>query len=284
MTESSSAANEAGLRAALSGKRIVVTRPGSRGEDLASRLRSLGATPVLIQLLTIEAPQNQAPLNEALLHLDKYDWIAFASVNAVHAVAAHHQANLLLAEQKVPRIAAVGVATAASISRMGWGEAVTPDTTSGAGLGVELPIDAGDRVLLPRAESGLTALAVALRARGANVTEVIAYRTRAKSNCGEVFKSLQAEAADAFTFTSPSTLTQFMLSSSRAGYNLLHAQRHEGFQVVCIGETTAAAARLHGLHVNAIASEQSEQGLVEAIATSFGQAHTGVTAGPQNHG
>ena len=284
MTESSSAANEAGLRAALSGKHIVVTRPGSRGEDLASRLRSLGATPVLIQLLTIEAPQNQAPLNDALLHLDRYDWIAFASVNAVHAVAAHHQANLLLAQQKLPRIAAVGVATAAAISRMGWGDAVTPDTTSGAGLGAELPVNAGDSVLLPRAESGLPAMAAALRARGARVTEVIAYRTKAKSNSSDVFKSLQAEPADALTFTSPSTFTQFMLASTHAGYNLLHAQRHEGFQVVCIGETTAAAARLHGLHVNAIASEQSEQGLVEAIATSFGQAHTGVTAGPQNHG
>ena len=284
MTESSFAANEAGLRAALSGKRIVVTRPGSQGEALAARLQSLGATPVLVQLLTIEAPENKAALYEALLHLDNYDWIAFASVNAVHAVAAHHQANLLLAQQKLPRIAAVGVATAAAISRLGWGDAVTPDTTSGAGLGAELPVNAGDSVLLPRAESGLPAMAAALRARGARVTEVIAYRTRAKSNSSDVFKSLQVEPADALTFTSPSTFTQFMLASTHAGYNLLHAQRHEGFQVVCIGETTAAAARLHGLHVNAIASEQSEQGLVEAIATSFGQARTAESSSPISHG
>lgn len=284
MSDSSLATNEAVLRAALGGKRIVVTRPGSQGEALAARLRSLGAAPVLVQVLTIEAPQNQAALNEVLQHLDNYDWIAFASVNAVRAVAAHHHANSLLAQQKLPRIAAVGVATAASISRLGWREAVTSDTTSGAGLGAELPVNAGDSVLLPRAESGLPAMAAALRARGARVTEVVAYRTRATSNSGDVFKSLQAEPADAFTFTSPSTVTQFMLASTHAGYNLLHAQRHEGFQVVCIGETTATAARLHGLHVNAIASEQSEQGLVEAIATSFGKAPTAVTPGPKNHG
>ena len=167
---------------------------------------------------------------------------------------------------------------------MGWGDAVTPDTTSGAGLGAELPVNAGDRVLLPRAESGLPAMAAALRARGALVTEVIAYRTRATSNAGDVFQSLQAEPADAFTFTSPSTLTQFILASTHAGYNVLQAQQNEGFRVVCIGETTAAAARLHGLQVNAIASEQSEQGLLEAIATSFGKAPTAVTPGPESHG
>ena len=269
MVALSYATGDGALRAALAGKRVVVTRPGMQGEALATRLQELGATAVHIEVVVIVPPENPGALSDTLCRLDEYDWIAFASASGVRAVGAHDAARQLLARHEGPRVAAVGVATARSAEALGWRVEVIPSNASGASLGHELPIHAAENVLLPRAEGGLPALAAALRARGAKVTEVIAYRTIGNPNVGPAFSSLQTNRADAITFTSPSTVTQFMIAAAHAGYNPVRAQQHEGLDVVCIGETTAASARSSGLAVSEVARTQSEQGLIEALSTCF---------------
>jgi uroporphyrinogen-III synthase len=108
-------------------------------------------------------------------------------------------------------------------------------------------------------------LAGALRARGASVTAVTAYRTVPTAPSGAGLEALK-EGADALTFTSPSTVEGFVaLGPDWRGL----ARRAV---VATIGPTTTAAALTRGLGVHAEASERSMEALVEAVASAFGMA------------
>ena len=169
----------------------------------------------------------------------------------------------------LPKLAAVGSPTAAAIEALGWEVAFVPAKNSGADLASQLPGGAGATVLLPRAAEGLPALADGLRARGVRVFEVVAYRTIPHPDTAASFATLATSRADAVTFTSPSTVVQFVLAAAHAGWNPATVQQRTGLQVVCIGNTTALAARQSQLQVNAVATAQSQEGLIDALASCF---------------
>jgi uroporphyrinogen III methyltransferase/synthase len=255
----------------LAGRCVVVTRPGEQGEALVERLETLGARVARVDVLTVAPPLDPEPFERAIANLSSFAWIAFASANGVRSVAAHQAARAYLCLQgDMPRIAAVGAATARAAEAEGWHVAASPTASNGAALGAAAPVAAGDRVLLPRAESGLPHLRDVLRRRGAEVTDVVAYRTVARSDVGAAFTALATERPDIVTFTSPSTVNQFVLAGAHAGYDTVRAQGSAGLRIVCIGQTTAAAARAHGLLVNAVAGEPSEAGLIDAVLRCLG--------------
>ena len=98
-----------------------------------------------------------------------------------------------------------------------------------------------------------------LGAKGWRVTVVEAYRTRP----AEPVPAALAEAgkADAITFTSSSTVTSFL---QVAGLDAVPPI------VVCIGPVTAATAREAGLAVDAVATEHTIEGLVQALVDTLG--------------
>jgi uroporphyrinogen III methyltransferase/synthase len=65
------------------------------------------------------------------------------------------------------------------------------------------------------------------------------------------------------TFTSPSTVYNFMALTQQAGLNPLALPRDP--RVVCIGPITAQAAREAGFRVDGMANPYTIEGLVEAI-------------------
>ena len=75
------------------------------------------------------------------------------------------------------RWAAVGRATADTLSDLGVPEAWTPSRADGATLGAELPLAVGDAVLLARGDLAGPDLPEALLARGVQITDVVAYTT-----------------------------------------------------------------------------------------------------------
>jgi uroporphyrinogen-III synthase len=93
-----------------------------------------------------------------------------------------------------------------------------------------------------------------LGAKGWTINVVTAYRTRT----AEPSPAALAEAgkADAITFTSSSTVTNFL---QVAGLDAVPPV------VVCIGPVTAASAREAGLSVDVVAEEHTIDGLVEAL-------------------
>jgi uroporphyrinogen-III synthase len=132
---------------------------------------------------------------------------------------------------------------------------------------------AGQRVLLPLADIAPDTLADQLRAKGALVERVTAYRTVPDTGpAGEtVTRLLRANAIDALTFTSGSTVRALLDRLARAGLDATALiARGQWPATVCIGPTTAQVARERGLPITAVAAEHTLDGLIAALCQHFG--------------
>jgi len=241
----------------LFGRRVVVTRARHQVSGLVERLRALGAG--IIEIPTIEivdAADGGERLRQAVAQLASYDWVVFTSANAVERVLA-----------EVPdarrfggaRIAAVGRATAAALGRARLVADLVPERFVAEGLLDVFPSGPG-RVLLPRAAEARDVLPEGLVARGFVVEVVDAYRTVA-ANPDPALLDAAAE-ADAITFTSSSTVTNFLAVAGR--------QRVPAV-VACIGPITARTAEEAGLGVDVIAEESSVDALADGLARRIGR-------------
>lgn len=227
---------------ALRGKRIVITRPESDAARLAERLLAMGAIPVVAPAIDIQFT-DPPELAAALDRLDRYDWVVFTSKNGVEAV------FRLVDRLSGPKVAAIGPATAAALRQRRVEPALVPDEYVAEAVLDAMGDVRGLRVLLPRADIAREALPEGLRARGARVDVIAAYRTRPRAIAPG------ALAADAVTFTSSSTVRSF----------LSVAAVPPTAKVVCIGPITAQTAAQLGLHVDRVADEYTEDGLIAAL-------------------
>jgi uroporphyrinogen III methyltransferase / synthase len=238
----------------LVGRRIVITRPAERAGRLAEKLASLGAVPVVFPTIRIEAAE-PGPLVDAARELDGFDWVIFTSASGVEAFFARlADAGKDARDVSRRKIAAIGPVTAAALRERGVEPALVPPEYVAEAILAALGEVRGSRFLLPRADIAREALADGLRERGAEVTEVAAYRT-----VGADGPPPDLGDADAVTFTSSSTVRHFVASGAR----LPRAK------VVCIGPVTAATARELGLAVSAVATAYTEDGLIEALEGAF---------------
>jgi uroporphyrinogen-III synthase len=215
---------------------VVVTAPGR----LAAALRDLGADIVeAITIAIVDTPGAEAVSAEG------YDWIAFTSGNAVARVDAKGAA----------RVAAVGPATGAALRARGVAVDLIPHEAVAEALLAAFPEGPG-RVLLPQAAAARATLADGLRAKGWEVDAVEVYCT-----VPVALNDAQLEAAagaDAITFTSSSTVT-----------NYLAADGPLPPVVVCIGPVTAATAAERRLPVTAVANPHTVDGLVAAVVAAL---------------
>ena len=159
---------------------VVITRPLGQCEGLARAVEALGRKPVLLPLLEISALDDTAALEAELARLDAFAMVAFVSPNAVDAAFAHID--------RWPdgvTIAVVGEGSRAALARHGVTDAnatiVSPRDPSRSDSenllqSIDLAALAGKRVLIVRGQSGRELMADGLRAAGATVSTVAAYR------------------------------------------------------------------------------------------------------------
>ena len=119
---------------------------------------------------------------------------------------------------------------------------------------------AGKQILLPRAQVARDLIPVELEKRGAQVDVVAAYRNIVPAVSAE--RLSQATGADWITFTSSSTVRNFMDLLGKARTSL------EGIELASIGPVTSSSLRELGLRVNIAAKEFTIRGLVEAIVSA----------------
>ena len=255
----------------LQGRRIVVTRAGDQAGPLLARLQALGAAPLACAAIAIAPPASYAPLDAAIRAIAGYDWVIFTSVNGVAAVMARlAAAGLDPAALRDHRLAAIGPATAAALTDQGLRPAFVPDTYVAEAIVAGIGDMAGQRILLPRADIARAALGAGLRAGGALVDEVTAYRTVPGPGLAAVAGLLQAGDVDALTFTSSSTVRYFLQGLDNAGFPGDHLRAGPARPaVVCIGPITAGTAREAGLPVDAVADEYTTDGLIAALVGLF---------------
>ncbi len=159
---------------------VVITRPRAQAQPLAQAVRALGRRAVVLPLLEIAPLDDSAPLRAALAGLDSCAMVVFVSPNAVDAAFAHLDGW----PAGVP-IGVVGEGSRAALARHGvTDENATihypPDPANSDSehllASLDLSAFAGRRVLIVRGESGRELMADTLRAAGAQVTPVAAYR------------------------------------------------------------------------------------------------------------
>jgi uroporphyrinogen III methyltransferase/synthase len=165
------------------------------------------------------------------------------------------------------RIAAIGPETAAQLTRRLLRAAIVPADYRAEGLiaalaGEELR---GRRILVPRAAGARPVLPEELRRRGAIVDEVAAYRTvmPPDADVSGLRAAIEAGALDALTFTSSSTVRNFvtLLGGTSLG--------PRPPVIACIGPVTAETAREIGLQVDVVAVEYTAAALARALVDHF---------------
>jgi uroporphyrinogen-III synthase len=163
----------------LNGRRIVITRAIEQSRELKERLESLGATVLLLPAVSFSEPSDVTDLDRAIRRVQSFDWILFTSANAVRFFAARcRKLEIMPGEKANPQCAAVGPATASAAAAEGFKIEYVAKEFLGTALARELgEALAGKRVLLPRSERAGRELPNALKAAGAEVTDVVAYRT-----------------------------------------------------------------------------------------------------------
>jgi len=241
---------------------------------LAELLEAEGAEVITFPTIAIAPPPDPAPLERAVAAAGGYDWIVFTSANGVEAFFARFAAARRdVRELASVRLAAIGPETAAQLECRLLRVAVTAADYRAEGLVAALAGEdlRGRRVLLPRAAGARPVLPDALRACGARVDEVVAYRAvpPAEADVAGLTAALEAGTVDAVTFTSSSTVRNFVeLLGRRATARLLANGRPV---VACIGPVTAATVRDLGLRVDVLPATYTAAALAAALVQHFGK-------------
>lgn len=164
---------------------VVITRPAAQAGPLAAKIAALGWPVTLLPLLEIHALDGEdecAQLQAVLARLAGYDLVAFVSPNAIDCVFAHLAAwppgvpLAVVGEGSKMALAAHGV-TAANASITSPFDTARSDSEHLL-LALDLPALRGKRVLIVRGDGGRDYLADGLRAAGAEVEFVTAYRRK----------------------------------------------------------------------------------------------------------
>lgn len=206
--------------------RAIVTRSREQAGPLVAALRARGFEPVLCPLIDTE------PIGDGPIEVGGYDWVIVTSANGAAELVRRHSGRL-------PKVAAVGDATASALAERGIAVDFVPSEASQEGLLAEFPQPVG-RALFVGAEGARTLLAARLPAEFRPVYRTIELAPALPE--GDVVLLASASAARAW---------------GRLGSRL---------PVISIGPQTTAAARAVGLDVVAEANTRDADGLVDSAA------------------
>jgi len=253
----------------LFGKGVVITRPERQAEELAALLRERGARVISFPTIEIVPPENFGDLDRAIEQIEQYHWIVFTSANGVRSfVQRFCDLRGDIRDLKGIRICTIGPATRACVEGYHIPVELVPGEYLSEGV-VEAFRDldmAGKKVLLPRAEIAGDVIPEGLSAMGARVDVAVAYRTVSPGGDGtEIRELMESGAVDVLTFTSPSTVHNFIdIVGDRQAVP-------EHVRVACIGPVTGRACEEVGLRVDIMQGPYSIPGLVEAIERNLKQ-------------
>ncbi len=256
------AAEELNRSVPIRARALLDTRP-----ELDQRLRAavevLGFRHVHVPTIAIAAASVDAGLERARSQLGAYDWVVVTSRRGVEA---------LLADG--PRVApgthwaAVGNSTAEALRRQGVEASCIPAAATGSAIPAamaELGPLAGARVLLARADAADGGLPRQLAEMGAEVDDVVAYRTSTApaGSGGALGSALEDPQLEAVVFASGSAV-KGLVELAGGGADALRR-----LKVITIGPKTTEAARHHGFMVTRQSDTRDSAGLAAALRSAL---------------
>ena len=259
-------------RLPLFGRRVMITRSRNQAGDLRGMLMGLGAEVLVAPAIEITDPPDWLSVDAAIEELDRFDWLVFASGNAIERFVKrvrrlHGNLNGL---SKV-RVAVVGRKSAEKVRSYGLRVDLCPRRHTASDLAEQFADVnvSGLRVLIPRGQKGRRTIPDALCAQGARVREVVVYRTvKPPGISQQVVRRLKRREVDMIVFSSPSAALNCVELFKQFGISDLT----QALPAACIGPTTAETARNLGFAVVTQATEQEVgiTGLVDSIQDYFG--------------
>jgi uroporphyrinogen III methyltransferase/synthase len=257
----------------LFGKRVLITRPREQAAELSERLEAMGAEAIEAPMIRVVPPEDFGPLDDACARAGTFDWIIFPSANAVEAFMRRLMAGPRdLRSLGDVKLCTVGPATGERLARYGLKVDLMPLEYRAEGV-LRALSERGDvrglKILLPHADIGREIVAEELRKQGADVTDVVAYRTIAvegeREGEPDVYRMLLEHRIDVVTFTSASAVNGFVrLLGPEPAADLLSAT-----VVASIGPVTAEAASQFHIKTTIIPPTYTIPALVDAIVEYF---------------
>jgi uroporphyrinogen-III synthase len=255
-----------------------VTRAADKAKPLVEQLTALGAKVQVIPVLEVRPTSDWDKVDQAIDRIEQFDWIVFASANAVNYFLGRTR-ELGALERLSSKIAALGPATAESLRQFQLTAQFIPSVFIADSFVAEMShvtTLAKSQILWPRGNRGRMLIADKLTAAGAHVHVVSCYESGLPEDkeataaaCAELVK---LHSADIITFASSESVKNFTeLVALGSGENesgsatqILH-QRLGQIVIAAIGSETAKACRRHLGKVDLQASEYTTDGIVQAL-------------------
>lgn len=249
----------------------MVTRAVGQADELICQLKELGAEVVHILTIEIVPPDSWAACDTAIENLQQYHWVIFTSTNGVRFfIQRLQEKGNDVEELRTKQIAAVGERTKADLENKGIGVDLVPEQFRAEGL-----LEAFSRInmqrqviLLPKAQKSRDILITNLSHLGARVDAVPVYKNQLpdQSNFSKFQKVLNGQSVGVLTFTSPSTVRNFI---TMFGEKKIAEWCANGSKIAAIGGVTEEALNEYNLRPDIIPKKSTISSLAEAIEEFF---------------
>jgi uroporphyrinogen III methyltransferase/synthase len=264
---------ESAISKPLLNLKILVACSAKKMVELVSGLEAMGGTVLPLPLIDVQEIKDKQPLDAALASLKEYAWILFTSAHGVaFFVERWIETENRVSAQAMPKICAIGPATARALKEYGLDVALIPERFVAEGVLEALErhhgglhhLD-GTRILLPRAKEARDVLPVELTKAGARVDVIACYET-AKAEVDEgTIRQLRAGQPDLAVFTSSSTVRNLVdLLGQEDGVRILTRST-----VAVLGPVTGSTVEGFGKSPNIVPEQNTIASLIEAIRDHY---------------
>lgn len=250
---------------ALSGVRVLVTRPRDQAEHLAHLIEQQGGEAIRFPVIEIAEPKDTQALLAVIGRLDQFALAIFISPNAVNRAM-----NLILARGGLPaalRVACVGRGSARELKHFGVGNVIVPQGRFDSEALLELPelqqVD-GKRIVIFRGEGGRELLGDTLKTRGAEIEYAECYRrTRPRADVTPLLRRWARGEIDIVSVTSVDGLHNLFDMLGKAGQQWLVRT-----PVIVVSGRMAEVCRELGFKTEPrVAAQASDEAILEAVKT-----------------
>jgi uroporphyrinogen III methyltransferase/synthase len=257
----------------LSNHTVLVACSAKKMVELTAGIEAMGGNAIPLPIIEAQDIEDTHLLDEALASLHNYAWIIFTSAYGVSFFMQRMKALAIgMDMQNMPKICAIGPATARAVMEAGYNVALIPEIFVAEGV-VEalekyhggLQALTGRRVLLPRAKDARELLPEELRKAGALVDVAPCYQTVRVEPDGAILRQLRNKNPDLIIFTSSSGVRHLIdLLEEDDGKSMLISS-----VVAVIGPITYSTAESFGKQAEIVPKENTIASLLEAIRRYF---------------
>ena len=247
----------------LFGKNILVTRARAQSSTLVEKINDLGGNAIQFPTIKIDEISPNKELEQEIDNIENYSYIIFTSQNAVDIFFKKmYKMNVDLRKLHNAKIVAIGPATANELRIKGIVADIVPPKYVAESIYEVLKdeLSESDNILIPRASNARDYLVEKL-SEICNVRNIHIYNTVVESNNkGEILKLLDKNNINYITFTSSSTVNNFMKIIGIDNINKLSSTK-----LISIGPITSKTIESYKLKVHKEADEYTIDGMLDCI-------------------